>query len=103
MSNVFLVHDGRLTTPRLDCCGVAGVMRAVVGELSAQCGIDFAERPLALGDLQAAQEIFLTNALTGIRPVRELAGRPLAIGPVTRQLQHALAPHMAHAMGRPGG
>ena len=30
MSNVFLVHGGRLATPRLDRCGVAGVMREVV-------------------------------------------------------------------------
>ena len=97
MSNVFLVHGGTLATPRLDRCGVAGIMRAVVGGLAAECGIDFQERRLEAADLQHAQEIFLTNALIGIRPVREVAGRALAIGPLTRRLQQALAPLLAGA------
>lgn len=97
MSNVFLVRGGTLATPRLDRCGVAGVMRAVVGGLAPGCGIHFAERMLDGEDLEAAEEIFLTNALTGIRPVRELAGRPRGVGPVTRRLQQALAPRLARA------
>ena len=36
MSNVFLVREGRLATPRLDRCGVAGVMRAAVLHAAAQ-------------------------------------------------------------------
>jgi len=97
MSNVFLVHAGTLATPRLDRCGVAGIMRAVVGGLAGECGIDFQERRLEAADLQQAQEIFLTNALIGIRPVREVAGRALAIGPLTRRLQQALAPLLGGA------
>jgi 4-amino-4-deoxychorismate lyase len=92
MSNVFLVHGGRLSTPRLDRCGVAGVMREVVGRLAVRHGIEFEQRPLDREGLNAAEEIFLTNALTGIRPVRELEGRAVPRGPVTRQLQQALAP-----------
>jgi 4-amino-4-deoxychorismate lyase len=92
MSNVFLVYGGRLSTPRLDRCGVAGVMREVVGRLAVRHGIEFDKLPLDLEGLNAAEEIFLTNALTGIRPVRELQGRALPVGPVTRQLQQALAP-----------
>ena len=92
MSNVFLVHGGRLSTPRLDRCGVAGVMREVVGRLAVRHGIEFEQLPLDLEGLNAAEEIFLTNALTGIRPVRELEGRAVPPGPVTRQLQQALAP-----------
>ena len=92
MSNVFLVHGGRLSTPRLDRCGVAGVMREVVGRLALRHGIEFEQLPLDLEGLNAAEEIFLTNALTGIRPVRELEGRAVPPGPVTRQLQQALAP-----------
>jgi 4-amino-4-deoxychorismate lyase len=103
MSNVFLVQGGRLLTPRLDRCGVAGIMRAVVAELSTQCGIDFRERPLARADLEAAEEIFLTNALTGIRPVRELGARPVGVGPVTRRLQQALAPLLLRATEVAGG
>jgi 4-amino-4-deoxychorismate lyase len=99
MSNVFLVRDGRLLTPRLDRCGVAGVMREVVGTLAAGAGVDLERCALDLEDLNRAEEIFLTSALTGIRPVVELAGRRIAIGAATRRLQAALAPQLAHAEG----
>jgi len=55
------------------------------------------EASLGAGDLDAAQELFLTNALWGIRPVRELAGRALPLGPLTRTLQGRLAPLLAAA------
>ncbi len=92
MSNVFLVRDGRLYTPRVDRCGVAGIMRQVVLTAAADAGIAAEERVLDLSDLQAADEVFLTNALIGIRPVRELDGRPLSPAGVTRRLQERLAP-----------
>lgn len=92
MTNVFLVRDGRLLTPRLERCGVAGIMREVVLSLAASSGLSAEETALEAGDLDAAQELFLTNALVGIRAVRELAGRPLALGPLTRTLQERLAP-----------
>jgi 4-amino-4-deoxychorismate lyase len=103
MSNVFLVRDGRLATPRLDRCGVAGVMRAAVALMAPAAGISLEERALNLADLNGAEEIFLTNALSAIRPVRELAGRPLTAGPVTRRLQEALAPLLSGARELPGG
>lgn len=99
MSNVFLVRDGRLLTPRLDRCGVAGVMREVVGSLAAGAGVDCERCALDAEDLNRAEELFLTSALTGIRPVVELAGRRLAIGPLTRRLQAALAPQLARTPG----
>jgi 4-amino-4-deoxychorismate lyase len=99
MSNVFLVQGGRLRTPRLDRCGVAGVMREVVGSLAAGAGVDCERCALDLEDLNRAEELFLTSALTGIRPVVEVAGRRLAIGPVTRRLQAALAPQLRHGEG----
>jgi 4-amino-4-deoxychorismate lyase len=97
MSNVFLVRDSTLLTPRLDRCGVAGVMRALVLQAAAAAGIAARECALDEADLARAQELFLTNALSGIRPVRELAGVSLAPGPVTRQLQAQLAPSLAKA------
>lgn len=91
MSNVFLVRDAGLLTPRLDRCGVAGVMRRLVLSAAAEEGIAAEERTLAAEDLAAAGEVFLTSALIQVRPVRELEGRTLSIGPVTRRLQELLA------------
>jgi 4-amino-4-deoxychorismate lyase len=97
MSNVFLVQDSTLLTPRVDRCGVAGIMREVVLEAAAAAKIPAAEGVLDERDLARAQELFLTSALTGIRPVRELEGVRRAAGPVTRHLQAHLAPLLAAA------
>ncbi len=102
MSNVFLVRQGSLCTPRLDLCGVAGVMRQVVLDAAAESALRSEECVLLRADLDAAEEIFLTNALTGIRPVGELAGRALAVGSLTRRLQTAIAPLLAGGYFAPG-
>jgi 4-amino-4-deoxychorismate lyase len=99
MSNVFLVQQSTLLTPRVDRSGVAGVMRAEVLAAAAAAGIRAEERVLDAEDLAGSQELFLTSALIGIRPVRELAGRPLVPGPVTRRLQTQLAARLGDRHG----
>lgn len=89
-TNIFMVSNGTLVTPRLDQCGVAGVMRAVVAELASAAGIVHEERPLTIDALFAADEIFLTNSLIGIWPVHEFEHWRKAPGPVTQTLQSAL-------------
>ena len=91
-SNVFVVRGGSLLTPRIDQCGVAGVMRRVVLREARQVGVPARECELRAQDVEDAEEIFLTNALIGIRPVRRLDARELTPGPVTRHLQSVLAP-----------
>ncbi|MBV8803959.1 MAG: aminodeoxychorismate lyase [Sinobacteraceae bacterium] len=91
-SNVFVVRGGSLLTPRIDQCGVAGVMRRVVLREARQVGVPARECELRAQDVQDAEEIFLTNALIGIRPVRRLDARELTPGPLTRHLQSVLAP-----------
>lgn len=98
MSNVFIVRGGRLATPRIDLCGVAGVMRRVVLREAARAGIDAEEDTLTERDLQQADEIFLTNARIGIWPVRALGERSLPVGPITRRLQQHLAPLLGNAV-----
>lgn len=97
MSNVFLVADGTLRTPLLDRCGVAGIMRQVVLREAARAGIAAVEAALEGADLARTSELFLTSAVIGLRPVRELDGRTLRPGAVTRELQRRLAPLLAGA------
>jgi 4-amino-4-deoxychorismate lyase len=92
MSNVFLVQNGRLRTPRVDRCGVAGIMRRVVLREAAALGIVAEEAALTAADVEGAAEMFVTNARIGIWPVRSLDARTFAIGAVTRRLQARLAP-----------
>ncbi len=107
MSNVFMVRKGELHTPRLDRCGVAGVMRQAVLQVAAATGVAAQACTLRASDLESAEEIFLTNALIGIHPVREVDGTARSPGPVTRALQEGLARLLAadarHAARHPGG
>jgi 4-amino-4-deoxychorismate lyase len=91
MSNLFLIQGGRLRTPAVDRCGVAGVVREVVMREAPRAGIALEETRLTADDLAQATEVFLTSSLTGIRPVHALDGREWAPGPVTRALQERLA------------
>jgi 4-amino-4-deoxychorismate lyase len=95
MSNVFLVHGARLLTPQLDVCGVSGIMRELVLEAAAAAGIAVDIRRLEAPDLAGVREMFLTNALTGIRPVGRLDEQVFEIGALTRQLQARLEPQLA--------
>jgi len=102
MSNVFVVEGSRLRTPRLDLCGVAGVMRRVVLREAGRAGMPVQEEVLNVDDLHKAEELFLTNARMGVWPVRELDGRALEPGPVTRRVQQILAPLLEEPVDEPG-
>jgi 4-amino-4-deoxychorismate lyase len=90
-SNVFIVKSGCIFTPCLDQCGVAGVMRAEVLACAERLGVAVGEARLCLDDVLSADEVFLTNSLHTIRPVRVLhEHREWAVGALTLRLQHAL-------------
>jgi 4-amino-4-deoxychorismate lyase len=69
MSNLFVRHGARLATPLLDRCGVAGVMRRWVLESAASEGSRVEQRRIRCEDLISAEEIFMTNAVVGVRSV----------------------------------
>jgi 4-amino-4-deoxychorismate lyase len=97
MSNVFLIEGGVLRTPRLDQCGVAGIMRQVVLREAARAGMATEETVLEDADLARTHELFLTSAVIGLRPVRAVDGRRCEVGAATRELQARLAPLLAGA------
>jgi 4-amino-4-deoxychorismate lyase len=86
MCNVFANLAGKLVTPRVERCGVAGVMREAVLVRAESLGMECQQRDLALDELLEAQEIFLTNALIGIWPVARIEQRQYPVGPVSLQL-----------------
>jgi 4-amino-4-deoxychorismate lyase len=92
-ANVFVVRAGRLATPDIRDCGVAGVMRGIVLAAAEALGISVDVTDLTAGQLLETDEMFLTNAITGIRPVGEVAGmaRFAAPGPVTLRLRERIA------------
>jgi para-aminobenzoate synthetase/4-amino-4-deoxychorismate lyase len=90
-ANVFAVLDGALATPPVDDRILPGTARAAVLALAAELGIETAERRLTLADLEAADDVFLTSSVRGIRPARSLAGRSIdPAGDLTERLAHEL-------------
>lgn len=75
MSNLFLWRGGRLQTPSLRLCGVAGVARARLMRLAEAAGLSVEETEFDLAALLDADEVMLTNSLIGLRRVVRLGGR----------------------------
>jgi 4-amino-4-deoxychorismate lyase len=92
MSNVFIARAGRVTTPRIDRCGVAGVMRGIVLRECAVLGIAAAEERLTLNDLFAADEAFITNARIGVVPVRRVGEHSFDMNTLARRLAAHIEP-----------
>lgn len=80
-SNLFLVRGDRLATPSLDCAILAGTTRSWILAWGARVGLHVAEERLVVGDLEAADEAFLSSSVAGILPVTRFGGT--AIGPGT--------------------
>ena len=94
MSNVFLVGNGRLCTPDVKTCGIAGIMRQQVLDMAQDLGISHDITEVKKSDLLTASEIFLTNSVIGIWPVRKVLAEAYIdykIGPVTEKLMQTLA------------
>jgi 4-amino-4-deoxychorismate lyase len=69
-ANLFASIDGRWVTPAIVDSGIAGVCRAML--LSA---LDADERALSLAQVEAADAVFLCNAVRGILTVARLGAR----------------------------
>lgn len=85
-ANLFVLCGGQWLTPLLDRCGVAGVCRHHLLSL-----LDAREQHLAMRDLDAADAVFLCNAVRGILPVARMGEREWAPHPAMARARHALA------------
>lgn len=85
-TNVFAVKSGVLLTPRVDRCGVAGIMRRVVMREARTSGVEVLEENLLPRDLLDADELFLTNVRVGVWPIVRLQQRALPAGAITAAL-----------------
>jgi len=71
-SNLFLVSRGKLITPALTRCGVAGVQRERVMAWAALHSMPLQVRDVGLDEVLNADELFVVNSIVGLWPVREL-------------------------------
>jgi len=84
-ANVWARLGGTLCTPPLGAGVLPGVTRSLLLELA-----DAQECELAVGDLYAAEELFITSSIREVMPVTSIDGRPVPKGPLAARLQDEL-------------
>ena len=72
MSNVFCVLDDELYTPRLDLCGVEGVMRGQVIKLAESMNIPVNIIEISKQNFLQMDAIFVTNSIIGLWKVNKI-------------------------------
>jgi len=85
-SNVFVVLDRQVLTPRLASGCLAGVTRDLVLEWT-----EATEAEIDLVGLYEASEVFLTSSTRDVQAVTSLDGLPREIGPTTRRIRAEFA------------
>jgi branched-chain amino acid aminotransferase len=88
--NVFVVKNGRISTPPPHAGILKGVTRQVVMELAEAAGYPVDQTMLNRYDLYTADEAFFTGTASEIVGIRQLDGRVIGTGksgPVTRDLR----------------
>ena len=71
-ANLFVVRQSVLITPDLRYCGVEGVMRSQVLRAAEALRISASVEPIWPDDLAESNEVFITNAVRGIRSAASL-------------------------------
>jgi 4-amino-4-deoxychorismate lyase len=90
-SNLFIVEDSVLQTPDLKSCGVSGLMRDRVMAVARTLGIECRIGTIPWTLVEQAEELFVTNSVIGIWPVRQLLAREAkAPGVITQRLMSTL-------------
>jgi branched-chain amino acid aminotransferase len=75
VANLFYIRGGVICTPPLSEGCVEGVMRRILLESLPGSGFHVREQAIGPNELREADEIFLTNALRGIRWIGQYGGR----------------------------
>lgn len=89
-SNLFVVTNGRLYTPKIDRCGVAGIIRSVILDSAVEQELPVEEANLSVADVVNADELFLTNSIILLWPIKRFMDKTFGVGPITRRIQGGL-------------
>lgn len=75
IANAFMIKDGVVITPALSEGCINGVMRRFLIEKLRSMDYEVREESVSISDLETADEVFLTNAIKGIRWVRQFGDK----------------------------
>jgi 4-amino-4-deoxychorismate lyase len=87
MSNLFFVKEGVLHVPLLTYCGIVGIVRQKVVSLAQYNQIGIVEKQFDKTSVLEADEVFVTNSVIGIWPVKQLDQQCFKVGRITRRMQ----------------
>jgi branched-chain amino acid aminotransferase len=96
-ANIFAVFGERAVTPPLTSGCLPGITRAILLEEIRVPGVEIAEGPLSLADLERADEVFITSSTRDLLPVaavRDLTIRRGVADGVRARLSVAFANHL---------
>lgn len=79
-SNVFIVKNGKTTTPPKDRSLLWGITRDLIIELLREGNLPFEETPVTEAELRDADEIWITSSIMEIAPVIRLDGAQVGNG-----------------------
>ncbi|MEY5041281.1 MAG: hypothetical protein RLZZ414_829 [Bacteroidota bacterium] len=89
-SNIFAVINGKLKTPALTEGPVSGSVRNFIVSFCKINNIELEQGVITLNDLKDAQEIFLTNAVTGVQLVTHFNHQALSSFNMGKKFQNVL-------------
>jgi branched-chain amino acid aminotransferase len=75
IANIFVIKGGAISTPALQEGCIKGVMRRHLIEKLPAMGYKLQEGELTISDLEKADEVFLSNAIYGIRWVKQFGNK----------------------------
>ncbi|MEO8332315.1 MAG: aminodeoxychorismate lyase [Gallionella sp.] len=89
-SNLFVVTQGKLITPELTQCGVAGVQRDRVMAWAKQHHMPLQVRDVGLDEILHADELFVVNSIMILWPLRKLEKSRWTRFPVAMKIRQSL-------------
>ena len=90
MSNLFLIKNNQLITPKLALSGVKGIMRQRVIEMAESEGIEVIITEVRPENLTTADAAFVTNSVIGIWSINQIENYTFTKSPLIEQLQQSL-------------
>ncbi len=91
-SNIYIVRDGRVTTPPRTQSVLHGITQSFLFACAASVGCELKEEVFNFETLRAADEVFVSSTAVEVLGVTTLDGEPIGdgkVGPVTRRMYEA--------------
>ena len=86
--NIFVIKDGKMTTPPVSSGALDGITRQVVFEVAEELGVSLKEELISRYEIFTADECFLTGTAAEVIAAVKLDGREIGDGkpgPITKQ------------------